>query len=80
MSVYRSLKHIMLTCIPSNVVGLTLVPDGTRVRVEHRRNVDITLLELGHWHCSSELEEDAEERDEDEEALGEHGGVARTHS
>lgn len=66
-------------CVPGDIVGLAPVPDGAGMRVEHGRRVDYALLKLSHWYGGGKLEEDAEQCDEDEEALCEDK-VARTHS
>ena len=73
--------RLLSNYIPSDVVPLSLIPDSVGVRVENGRDVDVALLHLSNWHCSGELEEHAQEREEDDEELGENtGGGLRTHN
>lgn len=80
MSDYCLLRIYKESGVPGDVVSLALVPDGAGMRVENGWCVHVALLKSSHRHSSGEWEKDAEERDEDEEALCECGVVARTHS
>ena len=62
-----------ILCRPGDIVCLVLVPNCARVRVEHRRYVNVTFLHFSNWKTSDMLEQEAEDGKEEDEEFGSGG-------